>query len=398
MIYKPKAKGKPITKFYWVKFMFEGQVIRQSTGETSLQKAKDYEAVLRTQLRLGKIGVEDLKTRKKQLLFKDALQEMLGELQDIKDSTRSRYETAAKPLIAFFGAMPVDKICESDVIRYRQSRLGDRCKAPIRKLKKDSKATTTKMVRPATINRETTVLGMVFRRLIKRGMPIVSPTFGMKLLKENNQQDRVVSRSDFEAYLAEASQPLKDIALCMYHCGMRPGEVYSLTSEDIDLDRGLIIIRQGKTDSARREFPLPDEIRGMLESRVRNSVNGLLFAGGKQGQAKGNPTGENPIVKVTNAHNAAVERANKTAQNEKRRTIAPFRLYDLRHTCATHLVEAGVDLETIRVLLGWSNLAMLKRYVHLSQEHKAGALQKLREHRQAAAAAASNVVPFRPAA
>lgn len=57
--------------------------------------------------------------------------------------------------------------------------------------------------------------------------------------------------------------------------------------------------------------------------------------------------------------------------------IEGFRFHDLRHTFASRLAMAGVDLLTIKDLGGWKSLAMVQRYAHLSPSHRRMAIERL---------------------
>jgi site-specific recombinase XerD len=57
--------------------------------------------------------------------------------------------------------------------------------------------------------------------------------------------------------------------------------------------------------------------------------------------------------------------------------VADFKWHDLRHTFASRLVMAGVDIRTVQELMGHKQITQTMRYAHLSPQHRTGALEKL---------------------
>jgi integrase len=284
---------------------------------------------------------------------------------ETKESTGRRYNVASKALIAFFGKVIVSSIDTADVERFRAWRKKQDKKAPVRSLARNPKARLNKAIRPATVNRELTLLSGLFRSLLRTGKVTANPVTGVTFLRECNDQTRVVTGQEFWAYLMATSQPLRDVAVLMFHTVVRPSEIFNLRKEDLDFETGKIRIATGKTDAARRRLTMSDDARGILQARFYNAKGELLFPGGKKGDK------DTPIIKLTNAHHAAIERAK----------IKTFRLYDLRHTFATHLTQSGVDLMTVKAILGHSRLEMVQRYSHPTEQHQADAIQRLENFR-----------------
>jgi integrase len=173
-------------------------------------------------------------------------------------------------------------------------------------------------------------------------------------------RERIISLEEECAYMATASQPLKDIARTILDTGMRPEEVFRIERANIDLAQRTIVNPFGKTRAARRKLTMTEEVWTILKKRVGSSASKYVF-----------PSPDNrerPIGSVRKAHDGAVRRAK----------IQPaFRLYDLRHTYASRAVMAGVDLPTLGALLGHTTIQMTMRYVHPAEQHKREAAQKI---------------------
>lgn len=166
---------------------------------------------------------------------------------------------------------------------------------------------------------------------------------------------------------------LKPMVLLSLNTGMRRGEVFALRWADVDLDRNLLTIR-GETAKSRRtrHLPLNQAAREVLRAWRDQAPDpdGLVFPGRK---------GE-PLNNVRKSWAGVLNAAG----------IARFRWHDLRHTFASRLVMAGVDLNTVRELLGHGSIAMTLRYAHLAPEHRAAAVARLDE--QVAAVSAGQQV------
>ena len=234
------------------------------------------------------------------------------------------------------------------------------------------KEKATKFLRPATVNRELACLKHLFSRnseLVAR-----NPVKGVKFFAENNEQCRVLTTDEEKRYLLAATQPLQDIATLMLETGMRPEEVYRIRRENVHLEQGYLFNPYGKTKAARRKVPLSEPALATFARRIEKAKGDYLFprrAPAGQAKPKAERTdSDKPIVKLNAAHTAAVIRCK----------VAPFRLYDLRHTWATRSAMAGVDLVTLAAMLGHSKIQMVLRYAHPTEEHQFAAMEKRRRY------------------
>ncbi len=146
---------------------------------------------------------------------------------------------------------------------------------------------------------------------------------------------------------------LSPMVLVSMNTGMRRGELRKISWPDIDFARAVLTIRGGYAKSGQtRHLPLNAEALDVL-TRWKGQGSGTerVF----------------PVLRVDRAWAAVLARAK----------ISAFRWHDLRHHFASRLVMAGVDLNTVRELLGHADIAMTLRYAHLAAEHKAEAVARL---------------------
>jgi integrase len=149
------------------------------------------------------------------------------------------------------------------------------------------------------------------------------------------------------------------MVLLTVNTGLRRGEVLQLKWSDVDLLQRKVIIRGDNAKSGKTRYvPLNDEAMTTLQRwRPSAEVTGWVFPGHDGGR----------MMSIKTSWKGVLISA----------AITDFRWHDLRHHFASRLVMKGVDLNTVRELLGHADLSMTLRYAHLSPEHKADAVARL---------------------
>ena len=148
----------------------------------------------------------------------------------------------------------------------------------------------------------------------------------------------------------------RTLLMVLYGTGMRRSEVVRLKIGDIDSQRMIIHVVNGKGGKD-RDLPLSPVLLETLRAYWRwRKPRTFLFP------SRLHPDCEQPIRDKTLWH--ACREAAKRAGIRKR--VSP---HLVRHSWATHLLEAGTDLRTIQLMLGHEDLEVTARYLHLSQQH-----------------------------
>jgi integrase len=326
---------------YWYDFWFRGIRYRESTGLSNKTAAGRAEAIRKAELAEGRAGIVHRGPSPKfEDFVKNEFMPWSEKQHEAHPRTHRYYGVSSKPLIAFLGKLPLDGINTAHVEKFKMVR--------------------AEKVKPASTNRDLAALRYMLNFAIRQGCLTRNAVKGVKFLDEGPGMMRVVSHEEQKRYLNKANPLLRDIATLILETGMRPDEVFTLRKENVHLDRRYLSVPKGKTVFARRNIPLTDNALNILKRRMRKAKFGWLF-----------PHRRDPHVPMTTIQKAH-EEALKGARLKSR-----FRLYDLRHTFGSRSAMAGVDLATLKELMGHSNISVTMRYVHPTPEHKQEAVRKL---------------------
>ncbi len=212
---------------------------------------------------------------------------------------------------------------------------------------------------PATVNGALTCLASAFSYFVKRRWIDKNPCHGVERIERPMRDYRwIQTREEITRLLVQCPGDVRDIVALMLGSGLRVDEVLCLEHSDLELDRRLIVVQRGSKGTVKsgkvRRVPVLDAVLPMLRERaLRRGGEQLVFPG-----KKGKPRTQQGVRDV---FKLAVKRAGLDTK---------LRLYDCRHTFASHWVMNGGDIFALSKVLGHHSVTVTEQhYAHLRPDH-----------------------------
>jgi len=215
---------------------------------------------------------------------------------------------------------------------------------------------------PATVARKVSAVRSFFRFLKKRGLVGSSPFLSARPGRRERRLPRVLRREEaaalVEAPAGEGFEGVRDRAVLetLYSGGLRVAELVALDLPDLDLAAGCARVRgKGKKERlAPLGPPAIRALRGWLALRAARPGAGrtaALFLGRRGGRLP-----DRTVRRLVARHGSRIGLPGRASP------------HTLRHSFATHLLDAGADLREVQELLGHQHLATTQIYTHVSLE------------------------------
>jgi len=312
-------------------------------------EAKNWAVNVEKDMRMGRY--QDVRPVEK-LRFAEVLMRYLEQVSTTKrPNSESRDRISAKALLNGFGS----EISLADVNPRRLSAYRD---------------ARMKTVSPSSIQKEFALLSHMFNVARREwGLPVDNPVSEVTRPKVRNNRTRFLTKEEAQKLLDIAktsrNQKLYPYLLVMMHTGMRPSEAAGLKWGDVALDARLVKLQITKTDM--RYVPLTEMAENVLRSIRPMDAGKDMYVFLPPSSFKSKQILEVPCHHFKRSFGTARAKAG----------LEDVHLHDLRHTAASHLLMAGVDIRTLAEILGHKTLQMVHRYTHLLNDHKLKAVERI---------------------
>ncbi|MBI4532086.1 MAG: site-specific integrase [Candidatus Latescibacteria bacterium] len=280
------------------------------------------------------------------MTFRDFAEEFLRLIEsDVAPSTLREYDARLRnSLLPTFGGRWLSQITPKQIEEWKGQR--------------------AKHVSPARINDELILLKRIFHKAQEWGATKNDPFRGVRKIKEPEHEPRFLTQEEVARLLATAPSEWRVAIAIGVYAGLRASELVNLEWSDINVQRGTLTV-QNKTgeggwitkSTRNRTIPIAPALLPYLTHHPRHFRSSYVFCN-KAGDRR-------------DPHLDTLQSIGKHAG------IPGLTPHVLRHSFASHLVMAGVDLVTVKELLGHTDIATTMRYAHLAPDHKRLAITKL---------------------
>lgn len=227
----------------------------------------------------------------------------------------------------------------------------------------------------------------IFRLAITNRVLDYNPADAVMIPKNAPQKHRRALTEEEQGWILNTPHRMQLGAMIMMYAGLRRGELLALTWSDVDLDKRTITVNKAveyhngipsakastKTDAGMRVVSIPDALASYLSKQPRNSL--LVFP-----SATGKLMPDCSWRRMWDDYLRAINRlyGHPSISDPNIITIPRFTAHWLRHTYATMLYMAGVDVLTAKELLGHTDIkTTLGIYTHLDAKFKTRSVDKL---------------------
>lgn len=245
-----------------------------------------------------------------------------------------------------FGVRKIRSLTHGDILHFKTERLNTPVvPRPTKKPRKKKPKNRQRSI--ATVNRELTVLKRMLSIAMREGWIVRHPFAGSDVIISSSDEikrTRVLT-NDEELLLLDACDEnrsrLKPIIIMALDTGMRRGEIFTLRWRDVDLANRRITIQALNTKTLKsRTLPISSRLVEALEALPNRGANMRVFG-------------------ITDT----VKRSWATAKRVA--GVTDLKFHDLRHTCATRLVQGGLPIAEVSRILGHTNIATTFRYANV---------------------------------
>lgn len=342
-------------KVYWYKFEFMGKPYQASTRLRNERKAAAFEAKLKSDLALGRVGLAVLRPAPPLTKYAEQFRAFIRTRNKEHPETISFYEEKLDRLLEYkrMADAQLNQIDEDLIEEYVQWR--------------------SKKVAPASVNRELATLRRALRVAWKTHK-LITGVPSITMLPGEGERDFVLSYDQEKAYLTVAEDPLRDFAILSLDTGVRAGEGVSLEWNEVSFQPavnarlGYIEIRKGKSRNAKRILSMTKRVRAMLENRRRfHPKHRFVFPGRRK----------DSHILVSSLDHQHVTARDAAKLEDGSGLPGVFVIHCLRHTFGTRLGETGANTFTIMKAMGHSSSKVSEKYVHPTPDFMERAFERL---------------------